>query len=103
MKLNRTFIIQHKETKVQWKTSKGKSAWRGEGYAKSSWYSSCGGGQRGYFDEQDEYEIVELRHESEDKLQEAVQLLQEVLDGIIGQPIDYDLCEKALNFIKENR
>ena len=64
MKLNKTFIIRHKETKEQWFTHRGKGQWKASNHAKSAFKASS----RIRFDDQDEYELVELKHESEDKL-----------------------------------
>ncbi|MCP4989889.1 MAG: hypothetical protein GY928_28710 [Colwellia sp.] len=38
-----------------------------------------------------------------DYLREAVDLLEDVMADIQGQPIDYNLAEKALDFIKKHK
>ena len=72
-KLNKTFIIVNKSTKEKWESISGKSSWKQSGHAKNAWVQSKGRGFR--FDDQDEYEIVELRSDDYYKYQEAKVLL----------------------------
>ena len=39
----RTFIIQNKLTKQQWKSSSGKCAWKDINHAKAAWHNSSAG------------------------------------------------------------
>lgn len=65
MKPNETWIIRHKETKEVWTSSSGKSSWNKPGHAKSVWLQSNYylKGEVGMhnFDDQDEYELVEIK------------------------------------------
>tara|TARA_R110000851_G_scaffold203585_2_gene355434 strand:+ start:1130 stop:1498 length:369 start_codon:yes stop_codon:yes gene_type:complete len=117
-KINKTFIIRHKVTKEQWIAGSGKSSWKQIGHAKSAWANMDHKDTKDiiplkrrseyrewyeypYFADQDAYECVELKHESEEKLQRALDLLQRSLPclgtGYTGIYEDID------NFIKENR
>jgi len=115
-KLNKTFIIRHKETKEQWTSSSGKSSWKQIGHAKSAFkggattsdkdvkYEAVGG--RSWkevvkFDDQPYYEVVELKNESEDKLQEAIKLLEVSFDYLRDNAPDSTLIEIS-DFIEEN-
>ena len=94
----RTFIIQNKLTKQQWKSSSGKCAWKAINHAKAAWhnnsqkykaecpmikepcnYYSCGYNERPpYFDEQDIYEIVELKSETMIAVENVVGIFKEI-------------------------
>lgn len=73
----KAYSIRHKLTKVLWVARSGKSVWRQPGHAKNAWRSSGVYRSRNcYFDDQDEYEIVELTNQSESLLERAVTLLK---------------------------
>jgi hypothetical protein len=118
MKPNKTFIIRHKQTKELWIASSGKSSWRATGHAKNAWMNSNSKVKRDplmlpflkpstssyekykdlRFDDQDVYEVVELKPESHDKLKEAINYLK----TITSLPILSDGFRKEIkNFIKE--
>ena len=116
MKLNKTFIIRHKETKEKWTSSSGKSSWKQIGHAKSAFkggatasdkdvkYEAVGG--RSWkevvkFDDQPYYEVVELKHESEDKLQKSIKLLEVAFEYMSESVPDRVVVEIA-EFIEEN-
>lgn len=101
---NKTYIIQHKVTKEQFIAASGKSSWKQPGHAKNAWNQSMfDRTMRQYgleyipepshynpdrkrtplFAEQDVFEIVELKHETLSKLEEAVELLK-YLQGRCG-------------------
>ena len=75
MKLNKTFIIQHKETKEQWYSVNGKCTWKNTGAPKIAFNRKASFEDKPRYENQEEYEVVELKHESEDKLKDAVELL----------------------------
>ena len=77
----KTFIIRNKETKAIYLCKSGKSSWKTIGHAKSAWHQSeYYFDHNAYFDDQDVYEIVELKHDSYDTLVKAKELLRECLD-----------------------
>ena len=99
MNPNKTYIIQHKETKELFIARSGKSSWKQPGHAKNAFNQSMfgttmtkygldyitepsrwAGGQTSkrspLFSEQDVFEIVELKHEAHSKLEEAINLLK---------------------------
>ena len=98
---NKTYIIQHKETKELFIARSGKSSWKQPGHAKNAFNQSMFGttmtkygldyieepSRWGFepskrsplFAEQNIFEIVELKHEAHSKLDEAVILLKSVL------------------------
>lgn len=101
---NKTYIIQHKITKEQFIAASGKSSWKQPGHAKNAWnqsmfdrtmrqygleyipepsYYSPDRKRTPLFAEQDVFEIVELKHETLSKLEEAVELLR-YLQGRCG-------------------
>ena len=115
-KLNKTFIIRHKETKEQWTSSSGKSSWKQIGHAKSAFkggatasdkdvkYEAVGG--RSWkevvkFDDQPYYEVVELKNESEDKLQEACMFLKLVVEENAYDNISSGLRVRINEFLRE--
>ena len=97
----RTFIIQNKETKQQWKSSSGKCAWKAINHAKAAWHNSsegtkaecpvvkvpctwysCGYEERTpYFDEQDVYEIVELKSETMIAVENVVSVFKDMKEN----------------------
>lgn len=101
MNPNKTYIIQHKETKELFIARSGKSSWKQPGHAKNAWNQSMFGDvlakhgleyivekawwsdepskRAPYFSEQDVFEIVELKHEAHSKLDEAIILLKSAL------------------------
>lgn len=104
-----TYIIRHKATQKQWKSSSGKSSWATAGHAKSAfknayWYPSQKH-QWGIsptalmckFDDQDIFEIVELIPKEEANLQLASQLLKEVYER--EMKISWSLADKIEKFL----
>ena len=109
----RTFIIQNKLTKQQWKASSGKCAWKAINHAKAAWHNSsqdsksecplikepcnyydCGYDERPpYFDEQDVYEIVELKSETTIAVENVVSVFKDIQDNV------FILTEKHKQFI----
>lgn len=80
MKPNETWIIRHKETKEVWTSSSGKSSWNKPGHAKSAWlqsnyYLKSEVGMHN-FDDQDEYELVEIKSDWQDKYEALVSYLK---------------------------
>ena len=91
IKATKTFIIRHKKTKKIWTANSGKQSWKQVGHAKSAWAASDHKNTVGiklenikslyttlrleypFFNDQDIYEVVEVKPESEDNLQEALQ------------------------------
>jgi hypothetical protein len=89
----KTFIIRHKETKETFTAKSGKVAWKSIGAAKNAWSVGKGsdvdtekvfshqkyGGvniyRRPKFDEQDKYEVVELKSTDTLLLNKALDLL----------------------------
>ena len=96
MKLNKTFIIGNKETKEQWVSTSGKSSWKQSNHAKSAYKNSFGSStryyykQNGRFDDQDVYEIIELKSETEDLFPKIVEHLSHCLEYI-------DQLENSIN------
>lgn len=98
MNPNKTYIIQHKETKELFIARSGKSSWKQPGHAKNAWnqsfYSTKQVEAAGMkmlpdasryspermrpplFSEQDVFEVVELKHEAHSKLDEAINLIK---------------------------
>lgn len=96
---NKTYIIQHKETKEMFIARSGKSSWKQPGHAKNAFNQSMFSwnvfkyglqmiddpGAWGpehkrppKFDEQDVFEVVELKHKAQSDLEEAVELLHHI-------------------------
>lgn len=94
---NKTYIIQHKETKELFRAQSGKTSWKQPGHAKNAWNQSMFGDimakygleyiddpswytperkRPPLFAEQDVFEIVELKPESQNKLEEAIELIK---------------------------
>lgn len=117
MKPNKTFVIRHKESKELFQARSGKTSWKQPGHAKNAFNQSMFGdifneygldyikepsrwagakenirGPR--FDEQTVYEIVELHHESEDRLEQAVALLNKALGRC-----DYEIHNEIVEFL----
>jgi hypothetical protein len=123
MKLNRTFIIRHKETKETLHISS-KSSWSASGHAKQAFAYSIqeakygraeyvlgkhglkqsdfkykGDGNYDYrFDGQSVYEIVELKPKSEDQLKEAIKYLKTITSLPL---LTDDFSKQIKKFIKE--
>ena len=117
MNPNKTYIIQHKETKELFIARSGKSSWKQPGHAKNAWnqsfYSSKQVEALGMsmivdasrynpermrvplFSEQDIFEVVELKHEAHSKLDEAVNLLRSVLGRC-----DYQVHNEIVKFLE---
>lgn len=116
MNPNKTYIIQHKETRELFIARSGKSSWKQPGHAKNAWNQSilhrdCEkyglpiiNDPRRYdvtrtrvplFSEQDVFEIVELKHEAHSKLDEAVNLLKSVLGRC-----DYQVHNEIVKFLE---
>lgn len=94
MQPNKTFIIRHKETKEVFEARSGKTSWKATGHAKNAFNQSRKRTPR--FDEQDVFEIVELKHEGEDKLQRAVALLKELQGRVdsVGFDMIWDFLQE---------
>lgn len=110
----RTFIIQNKQTKQQWKARSGKVVWKTKAAAKNAFaynYERCylqdlpselqpyfkenkyhGVGTL-YFDEQDTYEIVELKSETMIAVENIAGVFKEI------QSNDFVLTEEHKEFI----
>ena len=114
----RTFIIQNKQTKQQWKSSSGKCAWKAINHAKAAWHNSsrgtmigcemikepcnyyeCGYRERSpYFDEQNVYEIVELKSETMIAVENVLVVFKETQDN--GFILTEEHKQFISNFIK---
>lgn len=114
---NKTYIIQHKETKELFIARSGKSSWKQPGHAKNAWNQSFYSPKQveafgmsmiadanrydpermrvPLFAEQDIFEIVELKHEAHSKLDEAVNLLRSVLGRC-----DYQVHNEIVKFLE---
>lgn len=120
LKPNKTYIIRHKETKELFRAASGKTSWKAPGHAKNAFNQTVAYGRSAEkyglnviveqkrwgtdthgpkFSEQDIYEIVELKPESEDKLQRAVDLLKELQGRVdsIGFDMIWDFLQKIEN------
>ena len=122
MNPNKTYIIQHKETKEMFIARSGKSYWKQPGHAKNAknaknaWNQSMFGDimakygleyipdpslcypgrKRGpWFSEQDIFEMVELKHEAHSKLDEAINLIK-YLQG----RCNYDAEQMIVKFLE---
>lgn len=116
MNPNKTYIIQHKETKELFIARSGKSSWKQPGHAKNAWNQSMFGDimakygleyipdpsrysperkRAPLFSEQDVFEVVELKHEAHSKLDEAVNLLKSVLGRC-----DYQVHNEIVQFLE---
>lgn len=122
MEPNKTFIINNKATGELFKAYSGKTSWKAPGHAKNAFnqsvfkwnYKELGlelvpttrrytsSGEEGFeipkFSEQDVYEIVELKLETETTLDEAKNLLRELLGRC-----DYDMNKKIEQFLEDNK
>lgn len=120
MQPNKTFIIRHKETKEVFEARSGKTSWKATGHAKNAFnqsifrstcenygmsmvddpsYYDKSRKRTPRFDEQDVFEIVELKHEGEDKLQRAVALLKELQGRVdsVGFDMIWDFLQEIEN------
>jgi len=117
VKPNKTYIIRHKETKELFRAASGKTSWKAPGHAKNAFNQTVAYGRsaeryglkviieekrwgtdiRGpKFSEQDVYEIVELKPESEDTLARAVNILKQV-----SGRCDSVACDMICDFLEE--
>ena len=101
MKLNKTFIIRHKETKEQWYSVNGKCTWKNTGAPKIAFNRKASFEDKPRYENQEEYEVVELKHESEDKLQKSIKLLEVAFEYMSESVPDRVVVEIA-EFIEEN-
>lgn len=119
MEPNKTYIIQHKETKELFRARSGKTSWKAPSHAKNAFnQSTCAwnyqqlgielvpttrqytrSGVVGFeipkFNEQDVYEIVELKHNDSTQLDKAAALLTECLGRC-----DYQLQKRIEEFLE---
>jgi len=119
MNPNKTYIIQHKITKEQFIARSGKSSWKQPGHAKNAFNQSMyprvmqqyelhyvsdpsrynpDRKRTPLFAEQDVFEIIELKHETLSKLEEAIELLK-YLQGRCGYN-DNEIINKFLEEFK---
>jgi len=82
MKPNKTFIIRHKGTKEIYRSRAGKVGWKAINHAKAAWANSWRSYTpenypqyhiSEYFDDQDVYEIVEVKPDPPQEYLEAMQ------------------------------
>ena len=105
----KVFVIKHKETKKLWTTPTGKSSWRSTSAAKNAfrYHQPRYPDEPVLFDEQDNYELVELNNESvEERLTHAEKLLKtasETLDAFnyYSDPVVYEVISKIDEFLGE--
>lgn len=116
MNPNKTYIIQHKETKELFIARSGKSSWKQPGHAKNAWnqsiyhrdcekyglelipspyYGRPDATRTPLFSEQDVFEVVELKHEAHSKLEEAINLIK-YLQG----RCNYDAEQMIVKFLE---
>lgn len=95
----KAYIIRNKLTKVLWVARSGRSVWHKPGHAKNAWRISGSYRSRNvYFDQQDEYEIVELTDQTESLLDRAVVLLkfcEGQVDSALKREIELFLIDVA--------
>jgi len=117
VKANKTYIIRNKETKELFRAASGKTSWKAPGHAKNAFNQTVAYGRSAEqyglkviveekrwgtdvhgpkFSEQDVYEVVELKPESEDTLARAVEILKQVMGRCDGVAFDmiYDFLEE---------
>lgn len=102
---NKTYIIQNKITKEMFHARSGKTSWKAPGHAKNAWNQSFYSDKQveaagmemiadpsrynperkrtPLWSEQDVFEVIELKHETLSKLEEAVELIK-YLQGRCG-------------------
>lgn len=118
-KPSKTYIIRNKESKELFHARSGKTSWKAPGHAKnafnqslSDWnvkeyglktipdprYWDMNNTRTPLFSEQDVYEIVELKPESEDKLTRAL----EILEFTLGR-CDSAAFDMIYDFLEENK
>lgn len=114
IKASQTFIIRHKVTKDIWTAQSGKSSWKKPNHAKAAWANSrhsstpdidkgnYGNGWQRYprFNEQDVYEVVEVKPENT-KLEEACVLLFQSANQLMNSGEEM-LAESIYDFLEEN-
>lgn len=110
-----TWVIWNKAIGEYFKATSGKTAWRKPAHAKGAWrrssdysdialprifddsyYGRQPEGRFPKFDEQDTYELIELKPESEDKLAKAEALLKECISY-------FDQAETETDIFKMNK
>lgn len=112
---NTTYIIQHKTTKEKYKASSGKSSWRKPQHAKAAFRQSCSQwndeefslkykykyengnwlGRYVSFNDQDVYEIIELKSKDSEGLTKA----KELLTSCLGRLKDNSLEKEVEDFL----
>lgn len=123
MQASKTFVIRHKETGEHWRAQSGKTSWRKTGHAKLAWANTYHETWRvrercealgltpipdprswakdqirfPRFNEQDVYEVVELKSSSESRLQKA----EELLRFCVGRLHDTHFEEQVKQFLEE--
>lgn len=120
-KPNKTFIIRHKVTKELFRAGSGKTSWKATGHAKNAFNLSVAHGrsaeryglnviteQKSWgadehgpkFDEQDVYEIVELKAETDESFGVSLLLLKEVFER--ERRISWGLADRIEKFLLDN-
>jgi len=121
VKANKTYIIRNKETKELFRAASGKTSWKAPGHAKNAFNQTVAYGRSAEryglkviveekrwgtdihgpkFSEQDVYEVVELKPESEDTLARAVDILKQVSGRC--DSVAFDMIYDFLEEIGEN-
>lgn len=94
-----TWVIWNKAIGEYFKATSGKTAWRKPAHAKGAWRRSSDYSDIALpriFDEQDTYELIELKPESDDKLAKAEALLKECISY-------FDQAETETDIFKMNK
>lgn len=110
MNPNKTYIIQNKETGQQWIADSGKSSWKKPSHAKNAWKGSrrnvpsqyhneerYSWGETVRFDDQDMFEIIELKSVDLKKLERIEEIVMEIT--ALGDFSEGDIYEEALGEI----
>lgn len=113
----KTFIIQRKDTKELFHARSGKTSWKAPGHAKNAFHQSVSVYniadlglkmvsrhnlwsqphlETPRFDEQDVWEIVELKHEASSDLDKAVAILRDTLGRC-----DWEIQKRIEKFLEE--
>lgn len=121
MKPNKTFIIRHKETKELFRAQSGKTSWKAPAHAKSAFNLSVAYGRScekygldvivekkswgtdthgPKFDQQDLYEVVEVKSETDETLDKALLLLKEVFER--ERSVSWGLADRIEKLLIEN-
>ena len=91
---NKTYIIQHKETKELFKAFTGKKTWTKPHIAKASFNRMAGVGRlKGFvsFDQQEVYELKEVKHRDTYLLARAVRLLTNALHSHLPDELENEI------------